>query len=154
MKNFTPEMIEKARAIGSVRELLTLAKENNIEMTEEEANAYYLQLNRTMRELSDDELNDVSGGGCYGSGGRLIVTILHSCDDWTCARCGREFTKVKVRDWQYPADHPNAYTWGLAHPRMNHCDFVMDEDAWVCKNCKHMSYESGIWYCNHPNHRK
>lgn len=40
------EFIEKAREAGSAEELLSLARENNIEMTE--------------------ELDNVAGGGCYG----------------------------------------------------------------------------------------
>ena len=41
-----------------------LAKENNIELTEETAKAYFGQLNPPTGELSDDELDNVAGGGC------------------------------------------------------------------------------------------
>ena len=41
MKNLTPEMIEKAKAAKSAEELLALAKENNVEMTADEAKIYY-----------------------------------------------------------------------------------------------------------------
>lgn len=62
MANFTPEMIEKAKTAKSAEELLSLAKENNIEVTKEEAKAYFEQLNPASGELSDDELDTVSGG--------------------------------------------------------------------------------------------
>ena len=67
MKNLTPEMIEKAKKAKSPDELLALAKENEVELTEEEAKAYFAQLNPTSGELSDDELDAVSGGCDHSS---------------------------------------------------------------------------------------
>lgn len=61
------ELIEKAKVAKSAEELLALAKENNVELTAEEANTYFVQLNPQMGELGDDELDNVSGGGCEGS---------------------------------------------------------------------------------------
>lgn len=66
MINLTPEMIEKAKEAKSAEELLALAKKNDVEMTEEEAKAYYLQLNPPSGELDDDDLDNVAGGGCGG----------------------------------------------------------------------------------------
>ena len=66
MKNFTPELITKAKDAKSAKELLTLAKENGIELTEEEAKTYFAQLNAN-DAISDDELGAVAGGGsCPG----------------------------------------------------------------------------------------
>ena len=65
MKQLTPELIEQAKAAGSAEELMALAKENDMELTEEEGNAYFAQLHGTSGELSDDELDNVSGGGCH-----------------------------------------------------------------------------------------
>ena len=62
MTYLTPEMIEQAKAANTVEELLTLAKENNIEMTEESAKAYFAQLNPKSGELDEDLLVNVSGG--------------------------------------------------------------------------------------------
>ena len=66
MKNLTPELIEKAKAAKTAEELLALAKENNVEMTADEAATYFAQLNPTFGELSDDDLDNVAGGagGC------------------------------------------------------------------------------------------
>ena len=58
------ELIIKARAAKSVEELLELAKASNVELSEEQAKEYFAKLNPTKGELSDDELDDVSGGGC------------------------------------------------------------------------------------------
>ena len=62
MKNLTPELIAKAKAAKSAEELLALAKENNVEMTEEQAKTYFEQINAN-GAVSDDEL-DVVAGGC------------------------------------------------------------------------------------------
>ena len=58
------ELIIKAKAAKSVKELLELAKASNVELSEEQAKEYFAKLNPTKGELSDDELDDVSGGGC------------------------------------------------------------------------------------------
>ena len=41
MKNLTPELIAKAKAAKSADELLALAKNNNVELTETEAKTYF-----------------------------------------------------------------------------------------------------------------
>ena len=61
MKNLTPELIAKAKAAKSAEELFELAKENNVELTEEEAKTYFEQLNAN-GAVSDDELELVAGG--------------------------------------------------------------------------------------------
>ena len=59
----TPELLEKAKQAKSPEELLILAKENGEELTEDSAKAYFDQLHKT-GELTDDELDNVAGGGC------------------------------------------------------------------------------------------
>ena len=51
--NFTPEQLSKAKAAKSTEELLTLAKENGIEMTVEEAAKYFAELNKE-GEIADE----------------------------------------------------------------------------------------------------
>ena len=41
MKDLTPELIAKAKAAKSAEELLELAKENGVELTEEEAKSLF-----------------------------------------------------------------------------------------------------------------
>ena len=60
MKNLPPEMIEKAKKVGSAEELFALAKENSVEMTLDEAREYYKQIESC--ELDDDLLDGVAGG--------------------------------------------------------------------------------------------
>lgn len=64
------ELIAKAKQTKSPEELMALAKENGIELTEESAQAYFNQLNPKTGELADDELSDSEldnvSGGCGG----------------------------------------------------------------------------------------
>lgn len=68
MTNFNNELLEKAKQAASAEEILALAKKNGVEMTEEQANACYAKINHTSGELSDDELDNVVGGGCTAKG--------------------------------------------------------------------------------------
>ena len=65
MKNLTPELIAKAKTAKSAEELLALAKDNNVELTEEDAKTYFEQLNAN-GAVSDDELDVVAGGSFLG----------------------------------------------------------------------------------------
>ena len=58
---FTDEMLEKAKTAKSAEELLAMAKAENIELTEEQAAKAFAELNKA-GELSDEELDNVSGG--------------------------------------------------------------------------------------------
>ena len=80
MKNFTPEMIEKAKATKSAEELLEIAKANGVEMTADEAKTYFAQLTPKSGELDDDDLDNVAGGACQStSSGRTVVSSGCAC---------------------------------------------------------------------------
>ncbi len=91
------ELIAKAKKAKSVEELMALAKENNVAITEEDAKMYFEVLHPKTGELSDEELDNVAGGGCYAPGGNLLTTIGHGCKYYeegrktgakgTCCRC-------------------------------------------------------------------
>ena len=118
------EILEKARQAKSAEELIALAKENGEELSEEEAAAYLAQLNKS-GELSDEELDSVAGGGCHKKDGRLVVSYLHSCDQFVCKSCGRS------------GEHTH------------HVGNIVTIDP-SCELCKYCSYEKGLWLCNHP----
>ncbi|MGN1100113.1 MAG: hypothetical protein ACI4S9_07175 [Christensenellales bacterium] len=61
--NISKELLEKAKTAKTVEELLALAKAENIEMSAEQAAKAFAEFNKT-GELSDEELDNVSGGGC------------------------------------------------------------------------------------------
>ena len=92
------ELIAKAKEAKTAEELMALAKESGEEITEESAKAYFDLLNPKTGELSDDELDNVSGGGCCSDGGRLKTTSGYRCKHYadgqstygikgTCCRC-------------------------------------------------------------------
>ena len=73
------ELIAKAKGTKTPEELAALAKESSTDLTEEEAKAYFEQLHPKTGELSDDELDNVAGGGCYGRDDCLMTTIAYGC---------------------------------------------------------------------------
>ena len=59
--NVSKELLKKAKTAKSAEELLELAKAENIELSAEQAAKAFAELNKT-GELSDEELDNVSGG--------------------------------------------------------------------------------------------
>ena len=70
--NVSKELLEKAKTAKSAEELLAMAKAEKVELTEEEAAKAFAELNKS-GELSDEELNNVSGG--CGSGDEPLFTV-------------------------------------------------------------------------------
>ena len=123
----TPELIEKAKEAKTPEELLTLAKENGVEITAEEANAYFAQLHKS-GEISDDELDSVSGGGKCGTiyhNKRPVITAGNSCNLWRCEVC-------------HKTDEGSLHC--MKHGRV--C---------FCSNCDSSRYEDGLLLCFHPD---
>ena len=84
------ELLAKAKEAKNPEELLSLAKENNMEMTEECAKAYFEKLHPQSGEISDDELDNVSGGGCLVSDPYDTCMADGYClSDYVCSRCGK-----------------------------------------------------------------
>lgn len=129
MKNLMAELKEKAKAAKTPEEIQAIAKENGMEdFSLESAKAYYEQFHKE-GELSDEELDNVAGGACYTDDGRMVTTIANFCEDGhRCKKCGRNF----IHEGHAPDcfEGPN------------------------CKDCKHMSYEKGLWLCNYEGNRK
>ena len=93
------ELVTKAKEAKNTAELIALGKENGIDLTEENAQTLYDYLHPKTGELSDEELDNVAGGGCYAEDGALLTTIGHKCKYYeentvqpfgvkgTCCRC-------------------------------------------------------------------
>ena len=130
-------MIMKGKEANTVEELKEMAIKENWNISDEEANAYFDELQKyktpNIGELSDDELDDVSGGGCY-KGKRLVVTTMHSCMEWSC-KCGNPSNMT-------PAELVN----------LGRCPKC--RRGKTCGNCKYCSYEKGLWLCNNPKNMK
>ena len=93
--NFTNALIEKAKTAKSAEELLAMAKAENLNLTEEEASKAFAEFNKT-GELSDEELDNVSGG-CKGRTPKFSVNdrVSHKGSDGkevygTVVRIGQE----------------------------------------------------------------
>ena len=59
----TKEMIEKAMQCKSAEELMELARSEGIEITKDEAEAYFAELADV--ELNTEQLQKIAGGVCY-----------------------------------------------------------------------------------------
>ena len=133
------EMIIKAKEAKSVEELIALAKENGIELTEEDAKMYFEQLNAKKGELSDDELDAVAGGGCETKvDGKKYTVVTAPC---TC------FTG------QYLSNFVSSENLGMTV----RTDNPLLREIWVgktgskienkCGSCAHLEFKGGIGYC-------
>ena len=114
--DFTPEQLETAKRTKSVEELLTLAKENGVELSAEEA-ALHFDLWHRGGALSDEELDNVSGGSqCIG--GKLyssdppywlITTAGNCCPDYHYGG-GEGVARTCYTCWHYnDTYHPVVY---------------------------------------------
>ena len=98
MMRFTNEIIEKVKTAKSAEELLAMAKAENIELTEAQAAKAFAELSKN-GELSDEELDNVAGGGCGGRTPKFSVNdrVSHKGSD------GKEVygTVVRVGEEKY-----------------------------------------------------
>ena len=72
-KQITNEMIAKAMQCESPEELRAYAKSEGFDITDDEAKAYFAELEDF--ELDSDALQKVAGGGVYEQVGTLIKSI-------------------------------------------------------------------------------
>ena len=102
----TKELVAKTKEAKTPEELMALAKENGIGLTEEETKAYFDRLHPQTGELSDSELDNVSGGcgGGYVDGRphpRFTVgqSVLYICG-WLGANRITASAKVMKRSYK------------------------------------------------------
>ena len=100
MTNFTPEMIEKAKAAKSAEELLEIAKAGGVEMTADEAATYFAQLNPKSGEINDDDLDSVAGGACDTKD-----DAKSNAANLACPKCGT------VGNFNYYGAYNNGHKW-------------------------------------------
>ena len=124
------EILAKAKAAKTPEELIEIARENDVEMTEEGAKAYFDLLHPKTGEISDDELDNVAGGACYRGDGRMVTTVANLCREWRCKKDGNRME----------SDH---------RPICCKCGKTA-----ICNSCKFCTYEKGLWLCNHEGNRK
>ncbi len=69
------EFIAKLKEAKSADEILVLAKENGMELSEEKAKELFSELNAS-GELSDEELDKVAGGNIFEKVKKILVDIM------------------------------------------------------------------------------
>ena len=120
------ELIEKAKKCASKEELLELAKSENIELSEADLNNLFVSICPS-KELSDEELENVTGGTCYSS-----------C---TYEALGIEPVSAAgaVRPWYHPVITTMA----------NHCslDYQHKEWGYACNVCPYHHTIGPTVYC-------
>jgi hypothetical protein len=125
------ELIAVAKKAANPEELLALAKEEGLEITSEAAADYFTKLHPEDGELSDDELDNVSGGGCLDdntpSGKKVKANGL--CDWFQCA-CNQGSA---------------SYTTNKDGPVKRYCAYCSRELK--CQNCRRAQKYSGNYYC-------
>ena len=133
--NVSKELLEKAKAATSAEELLELAKAENIEISAEEAAKAFAELNRT-GELSDEELDNVSGG-CGKSprdgnrfGSEAEVTYKYSIGDIVNAKLGMGTVTCKI-----VAQGTDSGVFTRARNRTYYATYQVEViDNWICSN--------------------
>ena len=86
------ELLKKAALCKSADELFALAKENSVDLNEEDATELFAQMEQKQGKLSDDELDSVAGGViakgwglCPKCDGHTVTTDGTS---YRCIQCG------------------------------------------------------------------
>lgn len=116
----------EARNTQSAEQLKELAKQNGLEMTDEEAAAYFELAHRERRtmELADEELENIAAGGCTQEG-RPVTVVWESCNGWACKHC---------HQWPEGKEH--------------NCKVEHKKIEKKCKDCEFCIYKKGVWSCN------
>ncbi len=123
--------LEKAKEAGSAEELVKLAKEHSIDITEEKAEKYLAKIKNSTKngELEDDDLDSVSGGACHikvDGKKRTVVTSGLKC-----------FTGL------YREASINAQTTSDVR-----ADWYTFSSKGCCGKCEYLDLHWGIGFCS------
>ncbi len=86
--NLTPELISKAKTAKSAEELIKIAEGEGVKLDEKDAASYFAKLNQPEKELTEDELEAVAGGGC-----------------------GKKPSPYPLHDWEDDCEHQQDVVW-------------------------------------------
>ena len=134
------DMMEKAQGAKTPEELLVLAKEADIQMSPQEAEETFALLNKK-GELSDEELDNVAGGGCDTTvDGKTYTVVSSGLDCFTGqyeANYERDGVSGVVAGPLYAQDNYSLrFTWkDFAYPGQ-------------CGMCRWLSFKAGTGYCS------
>lgn len=134
------DMMEKAQGAKTPEELLVFAKEADIQMSPQEAEETFALLNKK-GELSDEELDNVAGGGCDTTvDGKTYTVVSSGLDCFTGqyeANYERDGVSGVVAGPLYAQDNYSLrFTWkDFAYPGQ-------------CGMCRWLSFKAGTGYCS------
>lgn len=118
------ELLKKAKKAKTAEELCSLAEENGITLSKEEAQEYFNSLSKN-GDIRDDELDKVTGGGCEKVIDGKKYTVVTSG-----VRCfNGEYRKVQERE-----------TW------LREKWYMYTGDG-CCGDCANLILLKGIGYC-------
>jgi predicted ribosomally synthesized peptide with nif11-like leader len=126
------ELLEKAKRAKNAEELIALAKENGVELSDEQAKAYFAKLNSENGELGDDELDNVAGGACCETeyhnfyNYKRLDSHNNPCEHWLCGNCKVE----KDGRWTCNPYDPDVHNDG-------------------CRGCRWYVENGGVGYCTY-----
>lgn len=134
------DMMEKAQGAKTPEELLVLAKEADIQMSPQEAEETFALLNKK-GELSDEELDNVAGGGCDTTvDGKTYTVVSSGLDCFTGqyeANYERDGVSGVIAGPLYAQDNYSLrFTWR---------DFAYGGQ---CGMCRWLSFKAGTGYCS------
>ena len=120
------ELLEKAKKCTSKEELTELLKSENINLNIEEINNF-LETFNSNKELSDDELENVTGGTCYSSCTFADLGITPDCP------------VARIESWYHPVITTVGNACGL-HPKKYN-------PPCACSECKYSVGIGVTLYC-------
>ena len=97
------ELLKKAALCKSAEELFALAKENSVDLNEEDATELFASMELKQGKLSDDELDSVAGGGSGKMKRQLQVQ---------CTSCQKPYVFRHGSGDPYPPCPFCGYNWG------------------------------------------
>ena len=100
----TKEVLKAAKGTRSVEELQKLAKENGMELDAVQAEEMYARLHPVTQELSDDELDNVTGGDEAG----IFLLLCTGCQ--TAGSC---WQPKRANPQAMPPSHRSRLLYGV-----------------------------------------
>ncbi len=122
------KLMNKAKEVGNVEELIALSKKHGISLTQDEAEKYYSYLTKK-GEMHDDELDSVSGGACHTTVDGKKYTVVTSA-----LKC---FTGMYEHKEKSYFEIPALRQW-----------YIYSSDG-CCGRCAHLKLkDGGLGYCS------
>ena len=134
------ELLLKAKGAKNAQELMKIAEENNYPLALEDAENIFATLNRE-GELSDDELDAVSGGGCLEVDGK----------SYTVVTCGVFCFTGHYEPYKKEPYGDQSRNDPMLRKRTD--NFLLRQSWWdlsvkdQCGHCLHLGLHNGVGYC-------